>query len=258
MQRPPSHIPQPPGLFITGTDTDVGKTYVGAMIARTLAAAGWRVGVYKPVASGCVETPDGLVSGDALALWQAAGCPGELARVCPQRFRAPLAPHQSARREGVRVDRDLLREGLGYWRERSQVLIVEGAGGLLSPVTDAEYVADLALDLGFPLVVVTANSLGTIHRTLTTLMACATYRGGLNVAGVVLNATRPSAADESQGGNLEELRARCGVPVLAEVAWQASAFREAIDWMQLGTGGRPAAPHGKPIGEEQQGHAGPG
>ena len=82
-----------PGLFITGTDTGVGKTYVAALIARSLAASGRRVGVYKPAASGCPRDPDGrLVSGDAVALWEAAGQPGELEYVCPQCFAAPLGP----------------------------------------------------------------------------------------------------------------------------------------------------------------------
>ena len=80
------------GLFITGTDTGVGKTYVAALIARSLAAAGHRVGVYKPAASGCVRGQGRLVSADAAALWEAAGRAGNLEHVCPQRFAAPFAP----------------------------------------------------------------------------------------------------------------------------------------------------------------------
>ena len=94
------------GLFITGTDTGVGKTYVAALIARWLPPAGRRVGVYKPAASGCSRQADGdeLVSDDALALWNAAGRPGDLDRVCPQRFAAPLAPHLAAAGEGKQID----------------------------------------------------------------------------------------------------------------------------------------------------------
>src|SRR3990172_4269791 len=101
------------GLFITGTGTGVGKTYVAALIAQALRSAGKRVGVYKPIASGC-EVRDGrLVSPDAIALWEAAGRPGTLEQVCPQIFAAPLAPHLAARAEGRRVDAGLLREGGG-------------------------------------------------------------------------------------------------------------------------------------------------
>src|SRR5688572_7090297 len=96
-----------PGLFITGTDTGVGKTYIGCLIARSLRAAGLSVGVYKPAASGCQREGDTLVSEDAVALWQAAGQPGELERVCPQRFAAPLAPHLAAREEGRSIDEAL-------------------------------------------------------------------------------------------------------------------------------------------------------
>jgi dethiobiotin synthetase len=222
-----------PGLFVTGTDTGVGKTHIGAMIARDLAAAGHRVGVYKPLASGCYSDGETLVSDDALALWTAAGKPDTCEAVCPQRFKAPLAPHLAARAEGRQVDADLLRSGLDYWLDRSDIVVVEGAGGLLSPVSDDEYVADLALDFGFPLIVVSANRLGTIHQTLATLVAAATFRDGLDVAGVVLNQLLADPPDESIATNYDELCHRCVPPVLAHVGWQAAAFDPPIDWYKL-------------------------
>ena len=142
------------GLFITGTGTGVGKTYVAALIARALREAGKRVGVYKPVASGCEMRDGELVSPDAVALWEAAGRPGTLEQVCPQMFAAPLAPHLAARAEGRRVDPKLLRDGIGFWRETSDIVLVEGAGGLMSPISDEDYNADLAAEFGYPLVVV--------------------------------------------------------------------------------------------------------
>jgi dethiobiotin synthetase len=220
------------GIFVTGTGTEVGKTYVAAAIARSLVAAGRRVGIYKPVASGCRLFNGSLQSDDALALWQ-AGKPGELDRVCPQRFAAPLAPHLAAAAEGRKVDADLLRSGLDYWVDRSEIVIVEGAGGLLSPITDEEYVADLAADFGFPLVVVAANKLGTIHDTLATLVVAATFREGLDVAGVVLNWPTAHPLDESCRTNFEQLRQRCVPPVLAEVGWQDRDSLAAIDWYAL-------------------------
>ena len=105
-----------PGLFITGTDTGVGKTYVAALIARRLAQQGRKVGVYKPAASGCRRRGGVLVSDDAVALWEAAGRPGDLEHVCPQRFEAPLAPHLAAAAEGRQLDAGLLRRGLEYWQ----------------------------------------------------------------------------------------------------------------------------------------------
>ena len=222
-----------PGLFITGTDTEVGKTYVAALIARALVASGRRVGVYKPAASGCRREGDDLVAGDAVTLWNAAGRPGEFSRVCPQRFLAPLAPHLAARQEGKQLDGRLLRGGIDYWRARSEIVLVEGAGGLMSPLGEDEYVADLAGEFGFPLVVVSRNVLGTINATLQTLVTAATFRDGLPIAGVVLNNPAPPSRDASLSTNRSELVARCVPPVLAEVAWKAEDFDVEIDWFGL-------------------------
>lgn len=166
-----------PGLFVTGTDTGVGKTYVAALIARHLTAAGWKVGVYKPAASGCPESANGaLQCPDAEALWNAAGRPGELSAVCPQVFRAALAPHLAARAEGRCLDPRLLEDGFLYWKQRSDVVVVEGAGGLFSPLGDDLYVADLAHRFGLPVVIVSQNVLGTINQTVQTLIAATVYR----------------------------------------------------------------------------------
>jgi dethiobiotin synthetase len=225
-----------PGLFITGTDTNVGKTYVGALIARALKAAGRRVGVYKPAASGCRREAKRLISDDALLLWRAAGEPGEFGRVCPQCFEAPLAPHLAARAEGKEIDRKLLRDGLDYWISRSDIVLVEGAGGLLSPIGDDEYVADLASDFGFPLVVVARNALGTINHTLLTLHAAQTLHGGLKVAGIILNHPTSPGNDPSINSNRQELVSRSSVPVLAEVFWEGAEFDRELDWSYLAKG----------------------
>jgi dethiobiotin synthetase len=223
----------PVGLFITGNDTGVGKTYVGALIARDVAAAGHRVGVYKPVASGCREDAGQFVSDDAVALWEAAGRPGKLEQVCPQRFVAPLAPHLAARSEAKRIDSQLLRNGLDYWRDRSEIVIVEGVGGLMSPVGDEEYVADLAAEFGYPLVVVARNAIGVINQTLQTLIVAATYRNGLPIVGIVLNRTSSAGDDPSIDSNRDELARRAVPPVLAEVPWRGEGLDRLVDWLAL-------------------------
>ena len=157
----------PSGLFITGTDTGVGKTAVAVALAAERRAAGVRVGVYKPVASGVVF--DG--SSDIERLWQAAGRPLSLANVCPQAFAAAIAPVQAAAVEGRRVDEQLLRDGIRPWREASELVIVEGAGGLFSPLGERSLNVDVARDLGLPLVVVDAARLVMIGRTLATVRA---------------------------------------------------------------------------------------
>lgn len=220
------------GLFITGTDTEIGKTYVGARIAAALAKAGYRVGVYKPAASGCSLANGTLVSDDAVALWEAAGRPRTLEEVCPQRFAAPLAPHLAAEAEGRRLDADLLRRGIEPWLAESDVVLVEGAGGLMSPLGEEEYVADLAYDLGFPLVVVARNALGTINHVLQTLITAAAFRDGLDVAGIVLNRTT-EVLDDSARQNAAEIRRRAVAPLLAELGFRAGNFAPEVDWYAL-------------------------
>lgn len=219
-----------PGLFVAGTDTEVGKTYVAAQIARHLVTGGHRVGVYKPVASGCRREGDTLIADDALQLWAAAGRPLDLDCVCPQRFAAPLAPHVAARQQGETIDRDLLADGLAAWKD-ADVVIAEGVGGLLAPLTDeAYYVADLAKEIGYPLVVVARNALGTLNHTLLTLQVAADY--GLPVAAVVLNDTA-ATRDESSASNRDELASRCGDTPLTTLGWQESTFQPQVDWARL-------------------------
>ncbi len=220
------------GLFITGTDTEIGKTYVGARIAAALVEHGYRVGVYKPAASGCTEREGQLVSDDALSLWNAAGRPGTLEAVCPQRFRAPLAPHLAAEAEGRRLDAELLRRGLEPWLAASDVVLVEGAGGLMSPLGEDEFVADLAYDLGFPLIVVARNALGTINHVLQTLITAAAFREGLDVAGIVLNRTS-AIADDSAARNAAEIRRHAVAPLLSELFFEADKFEPEVDWYAL-------------------------
>lgn len=224
----------PPGLFITGTNTEVGKTYVTALIARSLVAAGKKVGVYKPAASGCRLEGGVLVSDDAVALWESADKPLTLADVCPQCFEMPLAPHLAARAEGKEIDTELLRSGAEVWHGHCDILLIEGAGGLMSPMSDELYVADLAEDFGYPLIVVAPNTLGVINQTLQTLITAAAYADGLEVAGVVLNDVQPTDTnDPSTASNFNELTGRCVPPILAHVGWQDETFSDDVDWSAL-------------------------
>ena len=223
----------PYGLFITGTDTEVGKTYVAALIVKDLVAAGYRVGVYKPVASDCVLDGPQLVSEDAVALWEAAGRPLNLDAVCPQRFQAPLAPHLAARNEGRELDTQLMRDGLARWVGECDIVVVEGAGGLMSPISDEEYFADLAHDLKYPVLVVTPNVIGAINQTLQVLITASCFRGGIQVAGVILNDARMFDGDLSMKTNREQIASRSRAPVLTRLGYEANEFEEKIDWMAI-------------------------
>lgn len=231
-----------PGLFVVGTDTSVGKTFVASRIVARLVGAGVKVGVYKPAASGCIRFGRAIIAEDAIALWEASGRAGTLDAVCPQRFIASLAPHLAARAEKKRLDPKLLRSGLKYWTDRSDIVIVEGAGGLMSPLGDEEYVADLAAAFGFPLIVVVPNRIGAINSALLTLIAAAARPVPLPIAGIVLNdVLSPKTRDPSTKSNRQELELRCAPPLLAQLAHRATDFDRALDWLAL------AKPRSMPI-----------
>ncbi|MEE2640343.1 MAG: dethiobiotin synthase [Planctomycetota bacterium] len=221
------------GLFITGTDTEVGKTYVTSIIARWLVSAGHKVGVYKPVASDCIRDGEEVHSSDALSLWESANRPLNLNAVCPQRFEAPIAPHLAARVQGESVDNDLLRTGIEAWQDYSDLVLVEGAGGLMSPASDDEYFADLAYDFGYPLIVVVPNVLGCINQTMQTLITASTFREGLEIAGIILNDVRTTEGDESVSSNEEEIARRSVVPVLGRVTYGGSEISKPVNWYDL-------------------------
>lgn len=205
------------GLFITGTDTGVGKTWTACALASRLTELGVRVGVYKPVCSGAEIDAEGRPRwSDLDRLWEAMGRWADREVLCPQKFRAPLAPPLAAEAEGARVDADRLRSGVEWWRGRVDLLLVEGAGGLLSPLAEAETNLDLARDLGFPLLVVAANRLGTINHTLLTLHCAQSH--GLATAGVIL-CDCTAELDQSAASNAELLLRFADLPWLGTLAF---------------------------------------
>jgi dethiobiotin synthetase len=225
------------GLFITGTDTGVGKTFVACGILRHLRANGVRAGAYKPVCSGAEVLSDSRLRWpDVDALAEALRGEFPSARICPQCFTAPLAPPLAAAREGRQIDPSLLISGRDWWSDRVDVLIVEGAGGLLSPIAAGVSNADLARQLAYPVVVVAADRLGTINHTLLTVEAALTR--GLRVAGVVLN-RQSDPPDASVESNRDELLRLCPAPVLGVWPYKAIHSLRAgsggirIDWQAL-------------------------
>ena len=221
------------GLFVTGTDTEVGKTYVSSIIVKSLREAGHRVGVYKPSASDCVSDGKTLVSEDAVALWEAAGKPGELKDICPQTFKAALAPHLAAKAEGKRLDPDLLRNGISKWADECDIIVVEGAGGWMTPISDNEFIADLAIDFEYPLIVVAPNVLGAINQSLQTMITASCFRDGMDVAGIVLNDSQLFDGDVSIETNEEEIAQRSLAPVLGRVLYKSETIDREVDWWAL-------------------------
>jgi dethiobiotin synthetase len=210
---------KPPKLFFAGTDTDVGKTYVASLAARVILKHGSKIGVYKPVASGCHTNEAQLVADDAVSLWNAAGKPLSLELVCPQRFKAPLAPPQAAALEQKQVDSKKLADGIKVWEENFDFVIVEGAGGLFSPLANDMLNIDLVQQLDASVVVVAANRLGAIHQTLSTCEAAA--KRGIQPIGIVL-CDPTGAADDSANSNSKQIEKHCSVPILGTIPFNGT------------------------------------
>lgn len=202
------------GLFITGTDTGVGKTYFTSLLARQLIQRGYSVGAYKPVCSGAEPGISEWPDVNALAAAIGHRFPMEL--ICPQRFHAPLAPPVAAALEGKSVNSRQLRSACADWEGRVEILLVEGVGGWMCPLTNNETIADLARDLGFPVLVVSANRLGMISQTLLTLQSI--KFSGLPTVGAVVNSVSPE--DDGTGTtNMRMLKELTNVPLFGPISW---------------------------------------
>lgn len=212
-------------LFITGTDTGVGKTHVAAMIIQELQQQGIRTGAFKPACSGAI-VEDGMPPRwddiDRLAAALAVRVDDDL--ICPQRYLAPLAPPLAALREQRSVDLAAIDRGLQAWKGHCEALIVEGAGGWLCPLTDTHSFADWVARWKMPVLIVARRGLGTINHTLLTIAGIRRQR--LPITGVILNQTAAEEDDFSVVDNPSELEARSGVPVLGQILWNRSELQQ--------------------------------
>ena len=207
------------GLFVTGTDTGVGKTFVTTALARALRTAGVDVGVMKPIETGVPAAgPE-----DARALRLAAGVDDPLERICPVQLSLPASPEAAARAEGRTVPMAAIHEAFEFLARRRAFMLVEGAGGLLVPIDAATDMADLARAFGLPLLLVARANLGTVNHTRLSLEAA--ERRGVEVFGVVLS---HATAELPEGDlrNLEALRERLGELLLVELPHRAAGTDE--------------------------------
>jgi len=212
-----------PGLFITGTDTSVGKTLVACAIAAAIRrqVPGLRLGVSKPFASGCRHDREGLVHGDAEALAHFADCKQPLNVINPIRFAAPLAPAVAAQQAGEPIDWAALERNLALLERESDALLMEGLGGLMVPLDPDRpryTVLDFIVAVGYPVVVVVRAGLGTLNHTAMT--ARLLKQAGCPVAGLVINRylVDPTGADDpSIASNRVWLEKLTGVKTLVVV-----------------------------------------
>jgi dethiobiotin synthetase len=222
------------GLFITGTDTDVGKTAVAVTILQQWVSQQIDCRAYKPVASGVQSSPS-----DIDRLWCASGNAGTRDDVCPQAFQLPVAPEQAAAAEGSKVDDTLLRQGLCP-HMHADVVLIEGAGGLFSPLSHQTLNADLARDFQIPVVIVDSSRLGAIGRTLTTVTAAESV--GLTVSAVVLSQSesghhgdtqKPESPEVIARQSRAELQRRLPHIVVCSLGYDASTIEPFVEWQGI-------------------------
>ena len=208
-----------PALFVTGTDTGVGKTRVAAALCHALAARGVRVAAMKPVASGCALTPEGLRNEDALTLLAAMNVRARYSDVNPYAFAPAIAPHIAAREAGVDIEFGVLDRAYDRLRMQSQALIVEGAGGWLAPLDGSRGFADLAVHWQMDVVLVVGLRLGCLNHALLTKRAI--DAAGAEFAGWVASCIDPKLARKAE--NLSSLEHRLGSEPLAVFPFEPEA-----------------------------------
>jgi dethiobiotin synthetase len=212
------------GFFVTGTDTGVGKTVITAALVKAVRLLGFRACAMKPIETGC-RTADGgqqteagigkkksLIPTDGTFLLNNAGSAEYLDLVNPVRFEKPLAPMAASEIEGVAVDLKKIRKAYLALAGKYDALVIEGIGGLLVPVMKDYYVIDLAGKFGLPLIVVARPGLGTINHTLLTVNYA--VKEGLNVAGIIVNYSRPPDGGPAEATNTDIIKRLSLIPII--------------------------------------------
>jgi len=200
------------GFFVTGTDTEVGKTVISVGLIHALQQQGLKVAAMKPVASGCQMTVEGLHNDDALALQAAVDIKLDYQTVNPYAFAPAIAPHIAAQQVGVTVDLNKLLDNYQQIRKTAEAVVVEGAGGWLVPLNDNQSIADLAIKINLPVVLVVAIKLGCINHAL--LTADSIRATGLDLAGWVAN---DFLDDEQHDQIIQSIQTRINAPCFGVV-----------------------------------------
>ncbi len=203
--------------FVIGTDTNVGKTYIATALVRHFVAKGKQTAGMKPIASGCDPDQQGeLINDDVLALSNASNVKAPLDLVNPYRFLPAIAPHLAAELTGIVMSLDTITQAYQQLTALAEVVVVEGAGGFFVPINETETLADLALQLNIPVILVVGMRLGCINHALLTVEALNTR--GLKLAGWIANQIEPDMPMFDE--NLTSLQHRIFAPCLSVVRWQ--------------------------------------
>ncbi|GBE01391.1 ATP-dependent dethiobiotin synthetase BioD 1 [bacterium BMS3Abin08] len=224
--------PMNKGIFITGTDTGSGKTIITAAIARGFKSMGLNTGVMKPIETGCQERDGEMIPEDGLFLKDMADSPVPIEDIAPYRLQTPVAPSVASRIEGREISIEHILSTYKKLRDRHDIVIVEGIGGLLVPITKHYFVSDLVKDLDVPLIVVAANRLGVLNHTLLTVKAA--RMSGLDLTGVILNDTDPLPEDVSTQSNYSELKSVLDIPLLGHFPYVERPGKDALGRIAAG------------------------
>lgn len=213
-----------PSYFLVGTDTNAGKTYIASALLRHFVSSGKNAVGMKPVASGCEVSEHGiwqgqLVNDDVVALYEAGNVHAALELINPYHFAPAIAPHIAAGKVGVDIDMDLIARCYHALAEMADIVVVEGAGGFFVPLNDQQTLADLAVKLNLPLILVVGMRLGCINHALLTVEAIKAR--GLELAGWVANQIDLDMPMFDE--NLASLQQRIDAPCLSVVGWQGEA-----------------------------------
>jgi dethiobiotin synthetase len=207
------------GVFVTGTDTGIGKTVVAVALVRALVQHGLRVSVMKPIASGAEHTPSGLRNADAVALAGASNVVVPYAAINPYCFLPAISPHIAAEDAKVSIDAGLIKERFDALASGADFVVVEGAGGWYAPINDSQTMADLPPLLGIPVLIVVGLRLGCLSHALLTKRAI--DASGTEFAGWVANRIDPHM--ERMANNLATLERTLGREPLAVLPFQPDA-----------------------------------
>lgn len=220
------------GFFITGTDTGVGKTLIATALVHGFAQSGKRVIGMKPVAAGAALQDGQLLNDDVVQLIAASNVEAPLSLINPYVFEPPVAPHIAAAQAGISMSISKLKSDFESLNDAADVVVVEGAGGFLVPLNSSEDMADLAMALDLPVVLVVGMRLGCLNHALLTVAAIEAR--GLRLAGWIANRIDPQMTNFSE--NLESLKQRITAPCLGVVSYSNSMdFRQVSTYLELPT-----------------------
>lgn len=217
------------GIFITGTDTDIGKTYVTALIVKKLAEAGYDPTYYKAAASGISVDLDGTVHSDASYVKEVSGISASLDEMCPYTYVQAVSPHLACRKEGHPVDMAVVEAGFRRACSLHPYVVMEGSGGILCPIRQDDvqtiWLEDVIRRLGLSAVIVADAGLGTINHTV--LTAFYMNKKGLPVGGIIFNHCHPGNVMEED--NIAMIQKLTGLPVIAKVKTEDTELDASAD-----------------------------